>query len=298
LAEAIHERVIGQDEAVQQVATALQRARAELRDKKRPISTLLFLGPTGVGKTELAKTVAEKYFGAEDTMIRLDMSEYQNKSSLDRLIGSVASGQPGLLTEAVRHQPFALLLLDEIEKAHPDILNVFLQVMEDGRLTDAFGKRVDFTNLIIVATSNAGTAYIQKQISENHSIDEFKDDLIKNKLGDVFRPEFLNRFDGTVVFRPLTETEIFQIAGLMLKKVQKRLKTKGIFFTATDEAQAELAKMGFDPVFGARPLRRVIQEQVDNSLAKFLLKGKIGRRDMVIYDKGGEIRIEKAKKYT
>jgi len=298
LEEEIHQRVIGQEEAVKQVSTALQRARAELRDKKRPIATLLFLGPTGVGKTELAKTVAEKYFGDEENMIRLDMSEYQNKNSLDRLIGSVSSGQTGLLTEAVRHKPFALLLLDEIEKAHPDILNVFLQVMEDGRLTDAFGKTVDFTNLIIVATSNAGTAYIQKQIQEHRSIDDFKDELIKEKLGGIFRPEFLNRFDSTVVFRPLTEAEIFQIAGLMLKKVQKRLAVKGIFFTATDEAQTELAQLGFDPVFGARPLRRVIQDRVDNALATFLLKGKIGRRDVVVFDKGGKIRIEKSKKFS
>jgi ATP-dependent Clp protease ATP-binding subunit ClpC len=298
LEEEIHERVIGQDEAVKQVSTALQRARAELRDQKRPIASLLFLGPTGVGKTELAKTVAEKYFGHEENMIRLDMSEYQNKDSLDRLLGSNASDQPGLLTEAVRHKPFALLLLDEIEKAHPDILNVFLQVMEDGRLTDALGKTVDFTNLIIVATSNAGTPYIQKQIEENRSIDDFREELIKNKLGDVFRPEFLNRFDSVVVFRPLTETEIFQIAGLMLGKVKKRLDKKGIFFEATDEAQAELAKLGFDPVFGARPLRRVIQDQVDNALAQFLLKGNISRRDIVVYDKGGQIKIKKAKSYS
>lgn len=293
----IHQRVIGQDEAVKLVSTALQRARAELRDKKRPIVNLLFLGPTGVGKTELAKAVAEKYFGNEENMIRLDMSEYQNQDSLDRLLGSATANIPGLLTEAVRHQPFALLLLDEVEKAHPDILNVFLQVMEDGRLTDALGRTVDFTNLIIVATSNAGTSYIQEQINAGKKTEDFKDDLIKNKLQGIFRPEFLNRFDGVILFKPLTAEEIFTIAGLMLNKVKQRLEAKGIFFEVTSEAQRELAQAGFDPVFGARPLRRVIQEQVDNALAKFLLQGALNRRDIVVYDVGGEIRVKKALSY-
>ncbi|PWB38502.1 MAG: hypothetical protein C3F02_04065 [Parcubacteria group bacterium] len=294
LEEEIHKRIVGQDEAVKQVATALRRARAELRDKKRPIANLLFLGPTGVGKTELAKTVAEKYFGAEENMIRLDMSEYQTQENLDRLIGSVASGKAGQLTEAVRHQPFALLLLDEIEKAHPDILNIFLQVMEDGRLTDALGRTVDFTNLIIVATSNAGTAYIQDQIRAGKTIEEFKDALIRDEIRNIFRPEFLNRFDATIIFRPLTPEEILQITGLLLKKVAQRLEEKGIFFEATEAAVKELARAGFDPIFGARPLRRLVQEKVDNSLAEFLLKGKLGRRDTVVYDVGGEIKVRKA----
>ncbi len=291
----IHERIIGQDEAVKFVAAALRRARAELRDKKRPIVNLLFLGPTGVGKTELAKTVAEKYFSDEENMIRFDMSEYQTQVTLARLIGSAQTGKPGLLTEAVRHKPFALLLLDEIEKAHPDILNIFLQVMEDGRLTDALGRTVDFTNLILVATSNAGTSYIQDQIKKGINVDDFKDELIKEKIRNIFRPEFLNRFDGVAVFRPLTREEIFKIAGLLLNKVKKRLEEKGIFFEITDEAQRELAEAGFDPIFGARPLRRVIQENVDNALAKFLLSGKIGRRDTVVYNTGGRLTIKKAK---
>jgi len=291
--EEIHERIIGQDEAVKFVSSALKRARSELRDKKRPIVNLLFLGPTGVGKTELAKTVAEKYFGDEENMIRFDMSEYQTQNTLARLIGSAQTGKPGLLTEAVRHKPFALLLLDEIEKAHPDILNVFLQVMEDGRLTDALGRTVDFTNLILVATSNAGALYIQDQIEAGNNVDDFKDDLIKKEVRDIFRPEFLNRFDGTAVFRPLTKEEIFKIAGLLINKVRKRLEEKGIQFEITEEAQRELADAGFDPVFGARPLRRVIQENIDNALADFLLSGKIGRRDTVIYDVGGELSIRK-----
>lgn len=297
LEKEIHNRIVGQEEAVQLVASALRRARAELRDNKRPIVNLLFLGPTGVGKTELAKTVAEVYFGNENNMIRLDMSEYQSQNSLPRLIGSPDNGTPGLLTEAVRHQPFALLLLDEIEKAHPDILTIFLQVMEDGRLTDALGRTVDFTNLILVATSNAGTSFIQDQISAGREISEFKDQLIKQEIRDIFRPEFINRFDGTVVFRPLSQEEIYKIAGFMLNKVKKRLADKGIFFEVTEAAQRELAEAGFDPVFGARPLRRVIQEQVDNALADFLLTGKLGRRDVVVYDVGGKLSIKKPTGY-
>jgi ATP-dependent Clp protease ATP-binding subunit ClpC len=297
LEQEIHERIVGQEEAVKMVSAALRRARSELRDLKRPIVNLLFLGPTGVGKTELAKTVAEKYFGNENDMIRLDMSEYQAQSSLPRLIGSPQSSTPGLLTEAVRHKPFALLLLDEIEKAHPDILNIFLQVMEDGRLTDALGRTVDFTNLIIVATSNAGTEYIQDQINAGKNIADFSDDLIKNRLREIFRPEFLNRFDAVMVFRPLNQEEIFRITGLMLKKVKKRLEEKGIFFEVTETAQRELAQAGFDPVFGARPLRRVIQEKVDNALADFLLQGQLGRRDIVVYDAGGEIKVKKPTSY-
>jgi ATP-dependent Clp protease ATP-binding subunit ClpC len=297
LEEEIHERIVGQEEAVKHVAAALRRARAELRDRKRPIVNLLFLGPTGVGKTELAKTVAEKYFGDEQNMIRLDMSEYQNQTSLPRLIGSPQTGTPGLLTEAVRHKPFALLLLDEIEKSHPDILNIFLQVMEDGRLTDALGRTVDFTNLIIVATSNAGTPFIQEQIKQGKHIDEFQDQLIKEEIKDVFRPEFINRFDGTVVFRPLTREEIYKIAGLMLNKVKKRLEEKGVFFEITEAAQRELAEAGFDPVFGARPLRRVIQERVDNALSNFFLIGKLGRRDVVVYDAGAKISVKKPTGY-
>ncbi len=294
LEEEIHKRLINQNEAVNMVASALRRARTELRSQKKPIVNLLFLGPTGVGKTELAKTVTEVYFGQENRMIRLDMSEYQEKGSINRLIGVPGGEKGGLLTESVRLNPSSLLLLDEIEKAHPDILNVFLQVMDDGRLTDALGRTIDFTNLIIICTSNAGTDFIQDEIAKGTSVEMITETLIQEKLRPYFRPEFLNRFDGTIVFKPLGMEEIKQITKLMLKKLTKQLEVKGITLKATDEAITELAEAGFDPAFGARPLRRTIQNRVSDVLAKLLLTKKIGRRDIVILEKGGEVRVEKA----
>ena len=300
LEELIHQRMVDQEEAVRAVSEALRRARAELRDIRRPIVNLLFLGPTGGGKTELAKTVAEVYFGSEDNMIRLDMSEYQEQGSLSRMIGAApgyaGSSAGGYLTEAIRAKPFSLLLLDEVEKAHPDILNVFLQVMDDGRLTDTLGRTIDFTNTIIIATSNAGTQLIQDRMRENVSVDKIKDELLNQTLKPYFRPEFLNRFDNIVVFKPLGMPEIIQIVGLMLKQVAARLESKGIKFTATPEAMTELAQKGFDPVFGARPLRRAIQDQVDSALASFLLQGKIGRRDVAVLEAGGRINVQRARK--
>ncbi|NQT49175.1 AAA family ATPase [Candidatus Kuenenbacteria bacterium] len=292
LEDKIHERMVDQEEAVSLVAASLRRARAELREGKRPIASLLFLGPTGVGKTELAKSVAEVYFGNEEAMIRTDMSEYQDQASIVRLIGS--GGNAGILTEAVRKNPFALLLFDEIEKAHADILNLFLQVLDDGRLTDAKGRTVDFTNTIIIMTSNAGAQYIQDEIKKGTTVEDVKSHLINEELKQHFRPEFLNRFDGVVVFKPLSMVDVIKIAHLMIKKIAKRLEEKGVEFSATDEAIAELAEAGYDPKFGARPLRRAIQDRVDNSLADHILKGEIGRRDKVILEVGGEMRIEKA----
>jgi len=294
LEDLIHQRIIGQDEAVRAVAAALRRARTELRDEKRPIVNLLFLGPTGVGKTELAKTVSSIYFGQED-IVRLDMSEYQTRESLGRLIGSESDPKGGYLTERIKANPFTVLLLDEIEKAHPDILNVFLQVMDDGRLTDYAGETVDFTNTIIIATSNAGSQFIQDAIKQGRSIEAIEEELVKNQLKGIFRPEFLNRFDKIVVFKTLTLDEIEKIAELMFRQSQARLRAKGINLVATPEAIKELAKVGFDPLFGARPMRRAIQERVDDALAKFLLTGRIRRRDTVILDRGGKIYIKKAK---
>ncbi len=301
LEQRIHQRLVDQEEAVNMVAAALRRARAELRDLKRPIVNLLFLGPTGVGKTELSKTVAEAYFGSEDSMIRIDMSEYQTKESIKRLIGAspgMAKGEEGgYLTEAVRRTPFSLLLLDEIEKAHPDILNLFLQVFDDGRLTDSQGRTIDFTNTIIIATSNAGTPLIQKMVKEGVPVEKIRDELIDKELSKYYRPEFLNRFDGIMVFKPLSPEDLYKIAELLLIKVARRLEDKGIMLQATAEAIKELVKEGYDPAFGARPLRRVIQNKVDNALANFLLQGKLTRRDIAILEPGGVIRVEKAESF-
>lgn len=297
LEERMHERIVGQDEAVTAVASALRRARVELRDTKRPIANFLFLGPTGVGKTELAKTVAEVYFGAEENMIRLDMSEYQEPQSVSRLIGAppgYRGAGGGYLTDSVRSRPFSLLLLDELEKAHPDILNLFLQVMDDGRLTDSSGRTVDFTNVIIIATSNAGTEVIQENLRAGIAIEAIRTRLVEEELGRYFRPEFLNRFDQIVVFRPLSKTEVVAIAALMIRQVAKRLAEKGIALEASEAAIRELADAGFDPLFGARPLRRLIQERIDDSLAKYLLTGTIGRRDRAILEAGGAIRVVEA----
>ncbi len=292
--EKIHGRVIGQDEAVEAVSAALRRARSDMRSGDRPIATFLFLGSTGVGKTELAKTVSESYFGSEDSMIRFDMSEYQDPTSIRRFIGAHGSEQGGLLTEAIRQNPFSLLLLDELEKAHPEILNLFLQVFDDGRLTDATGRTIDFTNTIIIATSNAGTEFIQDALGQNRDIESIKTELIEEKLKGIYRPEFLNRFDGIIVFKPLSQNDVIEIAKLMIQKVENRLEEKGIRFSVTGEVLQELAQKGFDPKFGARPLRRVVQEEVENAIANALLEEKIQRRDKIVLEKGGKIRIEKS----
>lgn len=295
----MHRRVVGQDEAVKAVSNALRRARAELRDNKRPIANLLFLGPTGVGKTELAKTVAAVYFGSEEAMIRLDMSEYQDVASIHKLIGApsgYAGSSSGYLTEAVRQRPFSLVLLDELEKAHPDVLNIFLQVMDDGRLTDGNGRTIDFTNVILIATSNAGTQHIQQRMRDGASLSTIKDELMNQELSQYYRPEFLNRFDSIVVFTPLSPIEVNKIVGLMMAEITDRLGRKGITFKATPEAIAELAVNGFDPLFGARPLRRAVQEHVDNALAQFMLQGKLGRRDTAVLEPGGVIRVEQAER--
>ena len=294
LEEKLHARVIGQNEAVTAVSQALRRARAELREGKRPIANFLFLGPTGVGKTELSKALAAEYFGSEEAMVRLDMSEYQDQSSIARVIGAPGDQRGGLLTEAIRHKPFAIVLLDELEKAHPDILTLFLQVMDDGRLTDGVGRTTDFTNVMLIATSNAGTPYIQSEVAKATPMEQITTALLERELKGIFRPEFLNRFDGVIVFKPLSMDEVTQIAWLMINGITKRLSEKGIGFEATDAAVAELAAAGFDPMFGARPLRRVIQERVDNGLADLLLRGEVGRKDTILLEQGGTMRVKKA----
>jgi ATP-dependent Clp protease ATP-binding subunit ClpC len=291
----IHERMINQEEAVNMVASSLRRARAELHEHKRPIASFLFLGPTGVGKTELAKTVADIYFGSEKSMIRVDMSEYQHHDSIKKMIGS-ADGSRGYLTEAVRKAPFSLILLDEFEKAHPDILNLFLQVMDDGRLTDGQGRTVDFTNSIIISTSNAGAVYIQDEVARGTNIERIKEVLINEKLNKIMRPELINRFDGIVVFKPLSEENVVDITRLMLAKISKTLEKKGIRMRAEEEGIRVLARQGYDPKFGARPLRRLLQDKVENVIANKILAGELRRRDTVVIDANADVRVEKREK--
>ncbi|MFH1822533.1 MAG: ATP-dependent Clp protease ATP-binding subunit [Patescibacteria group bacterium] len=290
----IHKRMVNQEEAVKMVAASLRRSRAELREGKRPISSFLFLGPTGVGKTELAKTVAEVYFASEGNMIRVDMSEYQNQDSVNKMIGD-STGQLGYLTERVRTKPFSLILLDEFEKAHPDILNLFLQVMDDGRLTDGQGSTVDFTNSIIIATSNVGAVFIQEQIRAGTDTEKIKDSLINEHLNKFLRPELINRFDGVIVFKPLSQVNVIEITKLMLKSTKKMLEAKGIGLRLEEEGIIKLAQAGYDPKFGARPLRRLLQEKVDNIIANKILAGELARRDTVVIDTQGEIQVEKGR---
>jgi len=290
----IHQRMVGQEEAVSAVASSLRRARAEMKDAKRPIASFLFLGPTGVGKTELAKTVSEVYFGDENYMVRLDMSEYQAADSIRKMIGDV-DGTLGYLTEAVRKKPFSLILLDEIEKAHPDILNLFLQLLDDGRLTDGQGRTISFTESIIIATSNIGALYIQEQIKIGAGFNLIKQELIDNQLNKFMRPELINRFDGIIVFKPLAENDIFQIATLMLKGIKKRLSDKGIGLKADRAGVLKLAKAGYDPKFGARPLRRLLQDKVEDGIANKILAGELKRRDTVIIDAKAGIGVDKGR---
>ncbi|PIY93381.1 MAG: hypothetical protein COY69_01990 [Candidatus Magasanikbacteria bacterium CG_4_10_14_0_8_um_filter_32_14] len=292
LEQEMHKRVIGQDLAVELVANALRRARAEVRSQKRPIASFLFLGPTGVGKTELAKTIAEVYFGGEDRMIRMDMSEYQDSSSIYQMIGQPGQQGTGLLTEAVRQKPFSLVLLDELEKANKNVLNLFLQVFDDGRLTDSVGRVIDFTNTIIIATSNAGTSYVQSQMNDGVDLDVIKDHLIYGELMQYYRSEFLNRFDGIVLFRALNREEIKQIASLMLKGVAKDLEARGVELRVEDAALEALVDVGFDAEFGARPMRRAIQDKVENQLAELILQNKLQRRDTIILGETCQIRVE------
>lgn len=292
LEEELHKYMIGQEEAVSMVSDALRRSRAELSSGKRPIANFLFLGPTGVGKTELAKTITKVYFQRKDFMIRLDMSEYQQEDSVNKMIGDV-DGTKGYLTEAVRQKPFSLILLDEFEKANPKILNLFLQVMDDGRLTDGQGRTVDFTNSIIIATSNAGSDYIQTEVKNGTPIEQIKEVLINEHLNKVMRPELVNRFDGIIVFTPLTQEDVAAIARLMLGDTERMLKAKGIGLETTEAGIQVLATGGYDPKFGARPLRRLIQDKIENEIAKKFLAGELKRRDVVYINDLAEIEVKK-----
>lgn len=276
----IHQRIINQDEAVKEVSAALRRARAEVTVRKGPMGCFLFLGPTGVGKTETSKALAEIYFGSEARMIRMDMSEFQNIGDIPRLIGS--PGEEGLLTTQARENPFSLILLDEIEKAHPNILNLFLQVLDEGFLTDGLGRKVDFKNSIIIATSNAGYKIILEALREKAEWSGVKQKLLDYLFEKaIFRPEFINRFDAVIVFRPLSKENLLDIAELMFQKLKKNLKEKDIEFIITGALKEKIVELGFSPVFGAREMRRVIQDKVENILASALLSGELKRGDRV-----------------
>jgi len=278
----LHERVIGQDEAVTAVADAIRRSRAGLSDANRPIGSFLFLGPTGVGKTELCKSLAEFMFDTEDAMVRIDMSEFMEKHSVARLIGAppgyVGYEEGGYLTEAVRRRPYSVILLDEVEKAHSDVFNILLQVLDDGRLTDGHGRTVDFRNTVIVMTSNLGSGRIQDMAGEGYDVMK---EAVMEVVGQHFRPEFINRVDDLVVFHPLDQEQIRLIAGIQLGLLRKRLTTVGLEMEISDEALDQLATAGFDPVYGARPLKRAIQQKIENPLAQKILAGDFASSDTV-----------------
>ena len=274
----LHQRVIGQNEAVDSVAEAIMRARAGIKDPNRPIGSFLFLGPTGVGKTELAKTLAESLFDSEDNVVRIDMSEYMEKHSVARLIGAppgyVGYEEGGQLTEAVRRKPYSVILFDEIEKAHPDVFNVLLQLMDDGRLTDSQGRTVDFKNVVVIMTSNVGSRYLQDNLIDNQ-ISESNRDSVMADLRDHFRPEFLNRIDDTVLFKPLSLEEITEIVDLLVSSLNKRLEDRKVSVVFTNSAKKWIGEKGYDPTYGARPLKRFLQKQVETQLARALVAGEV-----------------------
>jgi ATP-dependent Clp protease ATP-binding subunit ClpC len=301
--EALHKRIISQDEAIEVISKAVRRARAGLKDPKRPIGNFIFLGPTGVGKTELVKALAEFMFGAEDTMIRLDMSEYQERHTVSRMVGAppgyIGYDEGGQLTEAVRRKPYSAVLLDEIEKAHPDVFNILLQIFDDGHLTDSRGRKVDFRNTIIVMTSNIGAELIRKRSTlgfspqgddaktQQKSYESMKDRLL-DELKKTFRPEFLNRIDGVVVFHALNKEQIRQIVDLMLDVVAKQLAERSIKLEVTETAKDLIGEKGYDEVFGARPLRRVIQNMIEDKLSDNLLRGHLREGDTAVVDREGD----------
>lgn len=292
LDEILHQRVIGQNEAVDLVADAIIRARAGIKDPNRPIGSFIFLGPTGVGKTELAKTIAQTLFDSENNMVRIDMSEYMEKHAVSRLIGAppgyVGYEEGGQLTEAVRRKPYSVILFDEIEKAHHDVFNVLLQVLDDGRITDSQGRTVDFKNTIIIMTSNIGSSYLLEGIDHEGRISESAREQVMGEMRRHFRPEFLNRVDDIIFFKPLTPEEIGSIVHLMVEEVQKRLEDRHITLKLTPEAVEFIVKSGFDPVYGARPLRRFLQRQVETLVAREIIKGNITDGARITVERDGE----------
>ncbi|OMP67974.1 ATP-dependent protease ATP-binding subunit ClpC [Domibacillus epiphyticus] len=306
LEEILHSRLIGQEEAVTSISKAVRRARAGLKDPKRPIGSFIFLGPTGVGKTELAKALAESMFGDEDAMIRIDMSEYMEKHSTSRLVGSppgyVGYEEGGQLTEKIRRKPYSVVLLDEIEKAHPDVFNILLQVLEDGRLTDSKGRTVDFRNTVLIMTSNVGAQSLQKNKYVGFNIQDASQDhkdmkgKVMDELKRAFRPEFLNRIDEIIVFHALEKKHLKEIVSLMTDQLTSRLKEQDIMVELTDKAKEKIADEGYDPEYGARPLRRALQKQVEDRLSEELLKGNVltGQQVTVDVDENGEFTVRTA----
>ena len=288
LEDELHKRVIGQDEGVRLVTDAILRSKAGIKDPTKPIGSFLFLGPTGVGKTELAKTLAQTLFDDENNMVRIDMSEYMEKYSVSRLIGAppgyVGYEEGGQLTEAVRRKPYSVVLFDEIEKAHPDVFNVLLQVLDDGRITDSQGRTVDFKNTILIMTSNIGSSYLLDGIEEDGSIKPEAAEMVQNDLRGHFRPEFLNRLDEIIMFKPLTKDNIGGIVDLLMAELNNRLADQEIHIRLTDAAKSHIVEGGYDPVYGARPLKRYLQKYVETLTAKMILGGKVGQEDTIVLD--------------
>ncbi len=280
LEEHLHQRVIGQTPAVEAVSNAVRRSRAGLSDPHRPVGSFLFLGPTGVGKTELARALAEFLFDDERSMVRIDMSEYMEKHSVSRLIGAppgyIGYDEGGQLTEAVRRRPYSVVLLDEVEKAHPEVFNVLLQLLDDGRLTDGQGRTVDFTNVVLIMTSNLGSQFIDPDLPK-----EVVEERVLGALRDEFRPEFLNRIDDVIVFDKLSLTDLRQIVDIQMGSLRERLAARGIDLAVTDDALDLLAERGYDPVYGARPLKRVLQKELADPIASAILEGRFGDGDTV-----------------
>jgi ATP-dependent Clp protease ATP-binding subunit ClpC len=298
--ERLHQRLVNQEEAVKAISEAIRRSRAGLKDPQRPIGSFMFLGPTGVGKTELAKTLAWFLFGDDSTMVRLDMSEYQERHAVSRLIGAppgyVGYDDSGQLTELVRRRPYRVILLDEIEKAHPEVFNSLLQILDDGRLTDGHGRTVDFKNTVVIMTSNAGAELIKRQsiigfampkdkVKAARSSYEQMKDKVMAEVKKTFRPEFLNRIDEIIVFHELTEKQLRSIIDLMIKDLQYRLTDRKLTIDISEKAKSWLVEIGYDPTYGARPLRRAIEQYIDNPLSSRLLRGEFHPNDTILVDK-------------